>query len=64
MANRKASHCGLTPLLKPKTTMKQKLMNLEERLYRMEKKIDEAPLERVAIIAIAILAVVEAYLIH
>lgn len=44
--------------------MKQKLMNLEERLYRMEKKIDEAPLERVAIIAIAILAVVEAYLIH
>ena len=43
--------------------MKQKLMNLEERLYRMEKKIDEAPLERVAIIAIAILAVVEAYLI-
>jgi hypothetical protein len=43
--------------------MKQKLMNLEERLYRMEKKIDEAPLERVVIIAIAILAIVEAYLI-
>lgn len=38
-------------------------MNLEERLYRMEKKIDETPLERVVIIAIAILAVVEAYLI-
>lgn len=43
--------------------MKQKLMNLEERLYRMEKTIDEAPLERVVIIAIAIIAVVEAYLI-
>lgn len=38
-------------------------MNLEEKLYRMEKKIDEAPLERVVIIAIAILTVVEAYLI-
>ena len=38
-------------------------MNLEERLYRMEKKIDKAPLVRVVIIAIAILAVVEAYLI-
>lgn len=43
--------------------MKQKLMNLEEKLYRMEKKIDEAPLVRVVIIAIAILAIVEAYLI-
>ena len=42
--------------------MKQ-LMNLEEKLYRMEKKIDEAPLVRVVIIAIAILAIVEAYLI-
>ena len=38
-------------------------MNLEERLYRMEKKIDEAPLERVVIIAIAILALLEAYLV-
>lgn len=43
--------------------MKQKLMNLEERLYRIEKTIDEAPLERVVIIAIAILTAVEAYLI-
>lgn len=43
--------------------MKQKLMNLEEKLYRMEKKIDEAPFVRVVIIAIAILAIVEAYLI-
>lgn len=42
--------------------MKQKLMKLEERLYRIEKKIDEAPLVRVVIIAIAILAIVEAYL--
>lgn len=44
-------------------TMKKKLMNLEEKLYRMERKIDEAPLVRVVIIAIAILAIVEAYLI-
>ena len=42
--------------------MKQ-LMKLEEKLYRMEKKIDEAPLVKVVIIAIAILAIVEAYLI-
>ena len=38
-------------------------MNLEERLYQMEKRIDESPLVRVVIIAIAILAIVEAYLI-
>ena len=38
-------------------------MNLEEKLYRMEKKIDEAPLVRVVITAIAILALLEAYLI-
>ena len=38
-------------------------MNLEERLYIMEKKIDEAPLVRVVIIAIAIIAIVEGYLI-
>ncbi len=38
-------------------------MNLEGRLYRMEKKIDEAPLWKFATVAIVILAVVEAYLI-
>ena len=38
-------------------------MNLEEKPYRMEQKIAEAPLVRVVIIAIAILAIVEAYLI-
>ena len=43
--------------------MKKKLMNLEKKLYWMEKKIDEAPLVRVVIIAIAIFAIVEAYLI-
>ena len=62
MANRKASHCGPIPSNSNKT-MEKKLMNLEEKLYRMEKKIDEAPLVRVVIIAIAILAIVEAYLI-
>ena len=43
--------------------MKQKLMNLEEKLYRMEKKIDEAPLWKFATVATAILALLETYLI-
>lgn len=62
MANHKASHCGPIPSNSNKT-MKKKLMNIEKKLYRMEKKIDEAPLVRVVIIAIAITAIVEAYLI-
>ena len=38
-------------------------MNIEKKLYRMEKKIDEAPLWKFATVATAILATVEAYLI-
>lgn len=43
--------------------MKKKLMNIEKKLYRMEKKIDEAPLWKFATVATAILALLEAYLI-
>ena len=62
MANHKASHCGPIPSNSNKT-MKKKLMNIEKKLYRMEKKIDEAPLWKFATVATAILALLEAYLV-